>query len=355
MNVDVLIAGYGPAGAAAAICLKQMSPGLRICLTDSGKTAPPVGEGAPPPVRQILQQLGLWDDFRAQGHLEAHRTHAAWGSDRLQANEFLLLGKGNGWTLDRVAFDTLLCDRATGLADEVVSGRLTALKQVQDGWQASIGEREVFCRAVVDASGRAAASTRLLGGKPEVGDRLVAAFTEAEVDELGETGVIVESACDGWWYTAPTGPRTRMWAWLTDSDLFRQHRLDTPERWQSTLGDTRHVGNFARNVEFGIIHVVPAMSQTAVLNDDALSVLPAGDAASTFDPASSQGITTALRSGLFAGYALHDWFGSGENDGLLKYRQHLRSELEAYRGNYQRHYAAETRWADQPFWQRRIA
>ena len=97
------------------------------------------------------------------------------------------------------------------------------------------------------------------------------------------------------------------------------------------------------------------MSQTAVLNDDALSVLPAGDAASTFDPASSQGITTALRSGLFAGYALHDWFGSGENDGLLKYRQYLRSELEAYRRNYRRHYAAETRWPESPFWQRRVA
>lgn len=324
-------------------------------MVDPGKTTVPVGEGAPPPIRQMLLQLGLWTEFLAQGHLEAHRTHAAWGSDRLQVNELLLLGRGSGWTLDRAAFDALLRDRATNLADKVIRGQLTGLRQVQDGWQASVGEDEIACRALVDASGRAAVCTRLLGGKPEIRDRLVAAFMQAEVEDPGETGVIVEAACDGWWYTAPTSQTTRVWAWLTDSDLFRKRRLDTQVGWEEALSETAHVGAFARSAELGAIQVVPAMSQMAIPGEEALTMLPVGDAASTIDPASSQGIATALRDGLFAGYALHDWFATGSDEGLLKYRRYLRSEVEAYRISHRRHYQAETRWPESLFWRRRAA
>ena len=303
----------------------------------------------------MLQQLGLWEAFLAQGHLEAHRTHAAWGSGKLQVNEFLLLGKGSGWTLDRAAFDALLYHRATELSDDVICGQLTGLKRVEDGWMAGFGEVEVPCRAVVDASGRSAACTRLLGGRPDVRDRLVAAFVQADVDDLGETGVIVEAACDGWWYTAPTGQTTRVWAWLTDSDLFRKRRLDTEDHWEAALAETAHVGALARNAEFGPVRVVPAMSQTAIPGDDALTILPVGDAASTVDPASSQGIATALRNGLFAGYALHDRFASGSDESLQKYRRYMRSDIEAYRNSHRRHYEAETRWPASPFWRRRVA
>jgi NADPH-dependent 2,4-dienoyl-CoA reductase/sulfur reductase-like enzyme len=65
-EVDVLIAGAGPAGCAAAISLAQFAPDLRVALVDGAPAAAArIGETVPPPIRPMLEHVGLWDRFAA--------------------------------------------------------------------------------------------------------------------------------------------------------------------------------------------------------------------------------------------------------------------------------------------------
>jgi flavin-dependent dehydrogenase len=82
--------------------------------------------------------------------------------------------------------------------------------------------------------------------------------------------------------------------------------------------------------------------------------LAAGDAGAAFDPLSSQGILSALYSGLKAGRALHSHL-SGDDAALAGYGGAMAAVYDAYLHNRATFYAAERRWPGSPFWQRRAA
>lgn len=83
-------------------------------------------------------------------------------------------------------------------------------------------------------------------------------------------------------------------------------------------------------------------------------LIAVGDAISSFDPLSSQGILKALRSGIFASYAIADWLRqSDDGRGYARYAALMRHEFAAYRETLRNYYRLEQRWPDAPFWRRR--
>jgi len=55
-------------------------------------------------------------------------------------------------------------------------------------------------------------------------------------------------------------------------------------------------------------------------NTGELPLLCVGDAGLRYDPVSGDGIVRALRSGVFASYAIADWLRRGDPRGLSQYR-----------------------------------
>jgi flavin-dependent dehydrogenase len=84
----------------------------------------------------------------------------------------------------------------------------------------------------------------------------------------------------------------------------------------------------------------------------------AGDAAVAFDPLSSQGVLTALYTGLSAGLAV-DARLSGVPDGadssLGAYADQVAAARSAYLRGHRVIHAQEARWTDRSFWARRLA
>ena len=100
--------------------------------------------------------------------------------------------------------------------------------------------------------------------------------------------------------------------------------------------------------------VRPAGSRS-VTSPSGLPLLCVGDAAVSFDPVSGQGIFKALRSGIFASYAIADLLRRNDESGVTRYRAFVSDEFSAYRQTLHDYYALEQRWADRPFWRRRHA
>jgi flavin-dependent dehydrogenase len=358
-DVDVLIAGAGPAGCAAAISLAQFAPSLRVCLVDGAAAdAPRIGETVPPPIEPMLRHLALWDRFVADRHLPSHRTVSAWGTSGLVSNEFLFHARQVGWRLDRARFDAMMADAARARVAVCVHDSVAALAFGDGAWHASLrGGAGITARFAIDATGRRATLMRLCGLRPMRLDQLVGCFVEfADAADDDGAGLMIEAVPDGWWYTATIPGRRRVVSFMSDGDLVRAGGGGLLESWMAALRNTRHVGATAASARpLGPPRVRPAGSACVDLDATSSPLLAVGDAACCFDPISGQGIVKALRSGVFASYAVADLLDRGDARGLARYRALIGREFAAYRQTLAEFYSLERRWPERPFWERRHA
>jgi flavin-dependent dehydrogenase len=80
--------------------------------------------------------------------------------------------------------------------------------------------------------------------------------------------------------------------------------------------------------------------------------LSVGDAASTVDPLSGQGLHRALTDGIAAGRASLALL-AGDHGATERFQRRIRSRFAADCETSGRYYREERRWPGAPFWQRR--
>jgi 2-polyprenyl-6-methoxyphenol hydroxylase-like FAD-dependent oxidoreductase len=356
-SFDVAIVGGGPGGAATALSLCAHAPALSVVLIEASHyQAVRIGETLPPPVRSLLAHLGVWDAFQAQGHREVYGTTAAWGGPALLDNDFIYMPANTGWHLDRAAFDAMLASAAHRQgATLLLDTRVCDSKRAGNEWRLTLSAgQNLAARFLVDATGGTAALARRCGARFVEVDNLVGIAGCFQCCD-GNPSTLVEAFEEGWWYTAGLPDGRRIVACMTDADLVKRKRLHDSRAWQRQL-DT--MPNIAATVQrgklSGPIAVRPASSRRLepATGRDWLAV---GDSASRFDPLSSQGIFKALRSGIFASYAIGDLLTRHDESGMERYGRFVLDEFESYAEVRTKYYREEQRWPESEFWLRRHA
>ncbi|MFJ2212277.1 NAD(P)/FAD-dependent oxidoreductase [Streptomyces sp. NPDC101062] len=357
---DVVVAGGGPAGCAAALALARA--GRRVLLADAGTGPPKVGEALVSAGAVLLEDLGAGGGVLGSGHLPCYANLSAWGSSELRAVDFINDPRGHGWYLDRRVFDGRLREAVRAAGAEVVENSAVRrpVRRPDGGWvlvlRGAGGDRTVRCRWLVDATGRAAAVAVGCGARRRRCDRLAAlCLVLGAAPGAVEGCSLVESDEDGWWYTAPLPGWRRLVAYFTDADL-PSAALRTAAELRPRLLATRHVGRRAEPHGFvpsAVLRRAPAHSVflDRVWGDGWVA---AGDAAVAFDPLSSQGVLTALYTGMGAGQAV-DARLRGDAAALAGYEDGVRRARAAYVRGHRIVHARETRWAHRVFWARRLA
>jgi len=353
---DVLIAGGGPAGAAAALTLLRYTSRRVAMVEESDYAAARVGETVGPGVLALLDYLGAGDAFRADGHLPAYGSHAVWGGPRRVARDFLFTGRGGGWHLDRSRFDRGLADRVRAAGGAVLApARAAGIRGAPGAWRVAVAERggaarEMEARFVIDATGKRASLARRLGARREVLDRLVG-VTGYWAGEGGDRAhvTLIETVADGWWYSAVLPDGRMVAALMTDVEVVRARGLHRPGALEDALADAPETRARLVGLRLGDGPVVrPAQSQLLRPAHGA-GWIAAGDAAASFDPLSSMGIGHALSSGIEAARVAHASLeaGDGMEDG---YSAAVEQTFARYLALRDAHYAVERRWSDAPFW-----
>ncbi|MDH2353650.1 tryptophan 7-halogenase [Bradyrhizobium sp. SSUT18] len=355
---DIIVAGAGPAGAAASRTLAMCAPKLRVAVIAPDQRrgrGQGRGEVLSPLVQPVLRQLGLWPTFLTQGFAPSHRTLTSWEEAGLTSSELLLDARGPSWRVDRARFDGWIATEACSAAERF-DARIAHLEREAEGWSVACDDGNSHsARLIIDATGRGRALAHRQGLRARAQDRLIAVYAEATTSGQAAPELLVEAFEDGWWYTMALGEGRRAFACMTDADLARGLRLNTPDGWRTALARTQFVAALASKVvQFETHHLVAAGSRYAATTVG-FRLLCAGDAASAFDPISGHGVVKAMRSGVFAAYAASDCLERGDAAALDRYGAWVAREAAVYATALGEHYGSVSRWTERPFWRRRRA
>ncbi|MGZ8369735.1 MAG: NAD(P)/FAD-dependent oxidoreductase [Caulobacteraceae bacterium] len=286
LSADVLIAGGGPAGCAAAITCGGL--GLSVILAereDFPRHRP--GEALHPGVDTLLNELGVLERIDAVTGARFSGIEVAWNAPaRFEPFGEDETGPWLGRHVDRAAFDALLLDRARELGVTVLQP--CAVKApLMDG--ARIGGAvtdagNVDCRILIDATGAGRLLPRKLALlEQHASPALTVRYGYVKDAVLDAPSLVADQT--GWTWVAQVAPSRIQWVRLD---------LDGSTRSKDWLPPA--LAHFPPDGPARCADVQWRLCETAA----GPGWFIAGDAAAQLDPTSSHGVLKALMSGMMA-------------------------------------------------------
>jgi flavin-dependent dehydrogenase len=392
-SYDVLVAGAGPAGSAAALDLSRRGLSVALIEQDRYETRR-VGETLPPMIRQQLTGLGIWERFLECDPLESYGIRTAWEEPTPRHQDFIQNPYGCGWHVDRARFDAVLASAAAEAgATLFLPVRAGSSSRSGDGaWTLEVAQdgvvKSLSGRMLVDATGRKAMLASRMGGKAQVADRLIGAvsFCESSNSDAAQW-TLIEAVEDGWWYSVPLpakrsgvdgkaersgvdgkaersgadGKTKRsggqeenvagmVFAYMTDSDLW----METDRKWDELLELAPLT--FERAGRRPIPRPSQIVSAASVVRSLVAGPgwMAIGDAALAFDPLSGQGVFKSIETGTRCGSAIARYF-AGDLGAPAEYETWVNETYQSYLATRAQFYSSVGRWPGSRFWKRRAA
>jgi len=348
-DLDAIVLGGGPAGAAAAIRLAGR--GRKVLLVERDRFPRfHVGESLLPTTNAAFAALGVADEVRAAGF------PAKWGASFLTHDgafqryaDFSASGElpePQTWQVERAALDEILLRRAAAAGVDVREGhRVLACDFSGDGVEVTFRDEEdalhrARAAAVVDASGRAGLLARQLALR-RVDPRLANISVYAHfrgVPPLEERRAgdirIVARADAGWFWVIPLRDGITSVGVVLPKPLFERLPRGSHEGMLAhAIAETPAMAELMRGAELARPARVEkefSYGASAYAGD---RFLLAGDAGSFLDPVFSSGVAIALDSGIEAADALDRALARGDlgRTAFAAFERRQRERYEAFR------------------------
>jgi flavin-dependent dehydrogenase len=359
--VDVLVIGGGPAGATLSILLARLGHSV-VLLERSRYDRARAGETFGGELMPVLQAAGLLDDLQAVPMTPFRGVRASWGSAEQAERSSVFNPFGEGWHVERVAFDAALAAIATRAGVDLRTGAsASAVERVGAAWSASLASGETLAaRFLVDASGRGARTAVTLGLARWIQmDRLVAIIGHV-IPPAGSVDPVLELEAveSGWWYSAPQSDGKMLVAQMTDADLIDAgSRAGLAARFNAALDRTTHT---ARRCGGARVEAAPwvARADSGFLHPDRGDAWCAiGDAAMGGDPLAGDGVVRGIRSAMDAASRIAQAPGAGgpgkPGGPTRDHADALRDRFMSYLDLRESYYRRERRYGTETFWARR--
>ncbi len=357
MDFDILVAGAGPAGLASAITVAQHTRWKVAILERSGKEGMArIGESAPGGLRALLHYLGVWERVCLAGAAAPSLFFSAWGSPVVTTAPVNPGQSLSRLSIRRPQFDKCLRERAAELGIVFIPWMGDRrFRPGENGWtvvrQDNTAEG-ILTRWLIDATGKSAAIARRFCDR-QTSDRLAASV--CVLDGLlpgAPEQMLLEAVEQGWWYAASLPGGRTIAAFLSDPDILHSCGALTADGWFHALEATCHLRILQSAQKPGSPPALYSAASQISVRREPVQLVAAGEAAASFDPLSSMGISFALQSGIEAARACAAAL-AGSPDAHARHWAATARIFDEFRQNQRAHYQSEQRWVDSLFWRRR--
>jgi flavin-dependent dehydrogenase len=347
LTIDVAVIGNGPAGSTVALMLAKS--GISVSLISLSSCRKKLfGETVHPNIKYLLVHLGVWKDFLNDEHLQSPGNLSAWGDAQITENNFIFHPNSYGWHLDRSKFNLMLLNAVEKAGVYHFNSKISSIHKHYDRRfsiilkdQSNEMSNLISADFIVDATGRASWFSRRQGIQKNVFDTLCGyvCFLSSRTEGDSDAMTLIESAPDGWWYSALLPKYTRVVAFFSDSNLSVARSAKASAGWKKMMHNTEYI---KLNIDKYNYHIVSGPH----IGDNWLAV---GDAAATYDPISSRGIITAINDGINASDSIVKRL-NGNNQSLEYYNEKMITTFNNYLKKRTYYYKLENRWLESDFW-----
>lgn len=335
---DAVIVGAGPAGSTAAISILRHDPDARVALIDAkpfprDKTC---GDGLGPGVTRVLDALGL---RQVVADALSPLAVKVLGPDDSVASAHSPLVSGHdlrGHVLPREVFDTRLVHEAQRAGAELITARFNGTAVADGARQVTVSAhratRELRTAVLIGADG-ANSSVRPAIGKPRPADKTRHIAMRAYCHVAGGDDApalqfhFESSLLPGYGWVFPLGGGEANIGVGLPLTLAKRRKLNVRTLLATFLDSLRSRGHEVTAMEHPRAHHLPHSAGLGSMTAPRAVLI--GDAASTINALSGEGIYHGMRAGLELGRALAGNVGSADLQGTLqrfenRYRRELR-------------------------------
>lgn len=362
LQFEVVIVGGGPAGTSTALSLLKGDSDLKIALLEKTSFEKKrSGEILKPIAQTLLQKMGAWEAFISNNYSPVGDSYDTWGSGELFGSNIVSQPCGNGWNVDRRAFDSFLFNLTSqNGVNTFLNHTLTEhQRNSKKGWVLNVQgpnqETLIFeTRFLVDATGQSPLIAPQQGSKKIRFDRLVGiAITFKNQEKINtDSRLLTEPCSHGWWYSVLLPSDQVIVVFMTDNDIAGDLSLVKSENWWDLLKQSSNTYDRVKSaipISDPRVRLADSYCMDPVQGEGWAAV---GDATGRLDPLSGHGNCWAMQSGIHVAEPIINWL-MGNEDALIKYQQQMNKEYEKYLIERMYFYSMEKRWPSNSFWQRR--
>ena len=313
-----------------------------------------MGETLPGAAIRLLKRLGLGEviEPQAASHASAHcpvgGLLVAWNDPTLVANDTLDDPYGQGLRLDRPFFDAFL-RRAAEAADACLwPADIAGLERGAAGWSIWLDDGAVVgARWLIDATGRRARLSRLIGARRRRSSPLVAIYRTGWPERNGDlTRTVIAAGPDGWVYAGRLGDGRWAFGYHTTPQLAAR-MLSSPAVWGDAVAECHGLAGLFGGLAFAPDLAVRDARGARLDPPIGEGWVACGDAALSFDPIAGQGLFNALYTGMTAAEAVQTMRAGAPPSG---YAAELDKVAAIYTARRRGLYKQERRWSERSFW-----
>ncbi|MFB9267255.1 NAD(P)/FAD-dependent oxidoreductase [Bradyrhizobium erythrophlei] len=342
------VIGGGPAGAIAARQLRRM--GFRTCLIEArGPLHPVVGEALPVTTLRLLHQLGFDSAVTERDALRCDEIMQRWGDGDATARPTSVV------MVDRGRFDPALIDIAAEAGVNVMCpARLRRRDETPEGWDLEVetgaGVVRVAARFLVDARGRRAAGSRLLGAATVA---LCARWRG--VAFAAQPQMRIEAAADAWLWGAPLADGSLVvQVFQRTADCTGLSPASREARYRAILRGAKLFSGCDAGVLIDPVHARDASCRVAI-EPVTPTMIRIGDLCVAMDPLSSQGVQSAARSALQGSAVANTILSGGDHEAAIEFYRRATHAIATRHRETSAAFYAEAGSRASPFWRERVA
>jgi len=357
VDYPVLIIGGGPSGIATALSL--WNRGIPNCVIEAQRTpSNKVGEAIPPNAKPLLKKIGIFHLLEDKLHLAYYGNKSAWGTNHLEQEAFIKSVYSHGYLVSRSYFEHQLWEHLTAQGGRLYTGcKLKKVERLPNGIQAQVddGTKTITLKAkyIVDATGRKASVCHQLGIEKHVIDHQFAIICKGKTTRAIPHQICIETTEKGWWYLAPQSKDEVISVFFTLKALLPS-KAKIKDFISENISSSIHIAPLSKQVQWDdtSIRIMPA-GTSRLSKPYGAYWIAVGDAAYSYDPISSYGITSALASGYYAGHAIASQLAQ-QRDAMDTYHYMMEEAFQSYMEQLIIQYELEKRWEGSLYWSERL-